>query len=132
MSKITIHRPHHLSHKKAKEVAESLALDLQEKFSLRYAWVGDHLEFNRPGVTGRLRVGPGELEMHVELGFLLAAFRQKIEAEIHRELDELLKKEERPRHARPAAVHVEPAGASGGGATGKPGAKPRPKGSRDH
>ena len=90
MARISVHRPHHLSHAKAKKVAETLAEDLRRKFSLRYAWDGDHIEFQHTGLSGRLLVAPRELALDVELGFLLAGFRSSIEREIHRQLEELL------------------------------------------
>ena len=108
MARISIHRAHHLSHAKAKAAAETLAKDLESKFSLHYAWEGDHITFKRPGVTGRLRVAPAELELHVELGFLVSAFRSSIEQEIHRQLDEILAKEKAP-PAKPSAAEKKPA-----------------------
>ena len=53
MASISIARKHHLSHKKAKDVAEKIAKDLNKRFDLDYAWDGDDIDFERPGVTGR-------------------------------------------------------------------------------
>lgn len=90
MSRITINRLHQLSHKRAREVAEDLARDLQDKFNLRYQWKGDRLAFTRPGVEGHMKVGDAELELYVELGLLLAAWKTSIEKEIHKHLDDIL------------------------------------------
>jgi putative polyhydroxyalkanoate system protein len=94
MARILVHRAHHLIHAKAKAAAEELARDLESKFGLCFAWAGDHIEFNRPGVTGRLLVGRDEIELDVELGWLLAGFRRSIEQEIHRQLDAVLEPRE--------------------------------------
>ncbi len=96
MSRITISRLHQLSHKRAREVAEDLARDLQEKFNLRYEWKGDRLAFTRPGVNGHMNVGDAELELYVELGLLLGAWKTSIEKEIHKHLDDILVAEASP------------------------------------
>ena len=46
-----------LSHKKARDVAEKIAKDLNKRFDLEYEWDGEHIDFERPGVTGRIHVG---------------------------------------------------------------------------
>jgi putative polyhydroxyalkanoate system protein len=50
----------------------------------------DTLHFSRSGVSGSLRVQPENFELNAKLGFLLGAFKQKIEAEIEKNLDTLL------------------------------------------
>ena len=56
MTSISIAKKHHLPHKKAKDVAEKIAKDLKRRFELDYAWDGDHVAFERPGVSGRMLV----------------------------------------------------------------------------
>ena len=92
MSKITIKRRHGLDHKKAKSAAEKIARDLKSRFDLDYAWDGDHIAFERPGLSGTLQVGKAELRLDVELSFLLTPLKGPIEQAIHRELDALVKK----------------------------------------
>ena len=50
MATISIARKHTLSHKKARDVAEKIAKDLNKRFDLEYAWDGEHIDFERPGV----------------------------------------------------------------------------------
>jgi putative polyhydroxyalkanoate system protein len=100
MAKIDVHRSHHLTHAKAKRAAETLAKDLKEKFNLAWEWSGDHIEFHRTGLSGRLLVAPSSLDLHVELGFLLTGFKGSIEREIHRQLDEILGKLPAPGEAK--------------------------------
>jgi putative polyhydroxyalkanoate system protein len=90
MSRISIAKTHHYTHKKAKEVAEKIAKDLRKRFDLAYAWDGDHVDFERPGVSGRMLVGKDRISLDVSLGFLLTPLKGAIEREIHAQLDTLI------------------------------------------
>jgi putative polyhydroxyalkanoate system protein len=90
MASISIEKRHGLSHKKAREVADKIARDLEQRFQLGYEWNGDDVEFERPGVSGRMHVGKDALKLDVQLGFLLLALKPAIEREIHAQLDKLL------------------------------------------
>lgn len=92
MATISIARRHKLSHKKAKDVAEAIALDLRDRFDLDYAWEGDHVEFARPGVTGQMHVAKDNISLNVSLGWLLTPLRPAIEREIVAQLDKLIGK----------------------------------------
>lgn len=92
MATISISRKHALSHRKAKAVAEKIAKDLNKRFDLDYEWEGDHVNFARPGVTGRMLVGKDRLKLDVELGFLLSMLKPVIEKEIVSQLDSLVGK----------------------------------------
>ena len=88
MSRIEIRHAHSLSPAAARKVAEELAKTLAERFGIDYAWQGDVLNFERPGVDGTITLGKTELNVQAKLGFLAAMFKDKIEAEIQRVLDE--------------------------------------------
>ena len=90
MASITIAKKHKLPHKKARDVAERIAKDLNKRFALDYAWAGDDIEFERPGVQGRMHVGKDRISLDVSLGFLLTPLKPTIEKEIHAQLDRLL------------------------------------------
>jgi putative polyhydroxyalkanoate system protein len=90
MASISITRKHDLPHRKAKEVADKIAKDLQKRFELAYTWDGDDVEFRRPGVTGKMHVAKDKLLLDVTLGFLLTPLKPIIENEIHAQLDKLL------------------------------------------
>jgi len=89
MASITVSKRHHLSQKKAKLVAEKLANDLEKRFSLAWRWDGDHVHFERPGVTGSMHVGATDIRLDVKLGLLLTPLKPAIEREIHAQLDKL-------------------------------------------
>jgi putative polyhydroxyalkanoate system protein len=90
MATISIARKHSLSHKKARDVAEDIAKDLNKRFDLEYEWDGEHIDFERPGVTGRIHVGKERIKLDVQLGLLLGMLKPKIEREIELQLDKLL------------------------------------------
>jgi putative polyhydroxyalkanoate system protein len=90
MASISIAKKHALTHKKAKDIAEKIAKDLQRRFALDYAWDGDHVDFERPGVSGRMLVSKDAIRLDVHLGFLLTPLKGAIEREIHHQLDTLV------------------------------------------
>ena len=90
MASISITRKHSLSHKKAKDAAEKIAKDLQKRFDLDYEWHGDHIDFERPGVSGQMHVGKDRIKIDVQLGLLLGMLKPTIEREIGVQMDKLL------------------------------------------
>jgi len=88
MATISISKQHQLSHKAAREAAEKVASDLQQRFGLRYEWDGDRCAFHRPGLAGELVVGKTDVRLDCTLGFLLGAIKPAIENAVHREFDE--------------------------------------------
>ena len=92
MATISIARKHALTHKKAKDVAEKIAKDLRKRFELDYAWEGDHIVFERPGVSGRMLIGEDKIRLDASLGWLLTPLKPAIEREIVAQLDKLIGK----------------------------------------
>ncbi|MCP5459164.1 MAG: polyhydroxyalkanoic acid system family protein [Gammaproteobacteria bacterium] len=91
MSHINIRRKHNLSLDKARKVAETVAVDLDKRFSLNYYWEDDTLFFERSGVNGRMTIEAQEIRVDVRLGFLLLPLKPSFEQAIHRYMDELIK-----------------------------------------
>ncbi len=87
MATIAIAKKHHLSHKKAKEAAQKIAEDLNERFDLEFTWKGDDVVFERPGLSGMLRVEKDKVSLDCELGFLLSMLKPTIEQAVHRDFD---------------------------------------------
>lgn len=92
MATLEIAKTHALTHKGAKQAAEKIAEDLNQRFDLEYSWNGDVIEFERPGLTGRLHVGKTEVRLDCELGFLLSMLKPKIEDVVHRDFDKFFGK----------------------------------------
>jgi len=87
MARMSIARKHRLSHKKAKEAAQKVADDLKARFDLNYAWRGNQIDFNRPGLSGTMHIGKDEVRLDCELGMLLSLLRPKLESEIDKEFE---------------------------------------------
>ena len=111
MADIRIQRAHGLGLTRAREVAWKWAEEVERKFDLECTVIEgdaeDVVEFERPGVTGRLTVAADRFELDARLGFLLGVFSQRIRAEIEQELDTLLAAGPRPKPA--AAKKAAPA-----------------------
>jgi putative polyhydroxyalkanoate system protein len=109
MADIHIHRSHSLGLAKARKTAWKWAEHVEEKFGMECTVVegddSDVVEFKRAGVDGTLTVSGDAFELDAKLGFLLGAFRGKIESEIEGYLDALLAEgaKKPAANARPAA-----------------------------
>ena len=64
------------------QLPPSPAISLQE--------AGLAVSFSRSGLSGTLEVSGTTFRMQAQLGFLLSAFKDRIEAEIQKNLDELI------------------------------------------
>ncbi len=94
MPDIHIHRDHQLGLAKAREVAWEWAEAVERKFDMSCTVIegeySDTVEFSRSGVQGSLVVAADHFDLDAKLGFLLGAFSATIQAEIEKNLDELL------------------------------------------
>ena len=121
MAEITIVREHALGLEQARKLAWRWAEVAQQKLQMACSHVegstADVVRFKRPGAHGELKVTNDRFELHAKLGMLLGVFKHRIEAEIVRNLDQLLAHED-PLHAfeqgvsrheaKHAARHVKP------------------------
>jgi putative polyhydroxyalkanoate system protein len=100
MAEIHIHRKHTLGFAKARDIAFTWAEDVEEKLDMACTYEEGKLEdcvtFTRSGVNGTLVVTKDGFELKAKLGFLVGAFKDKIEAEIAKNLDTLLAKPAKP------------------------------------
>jgi putative polyhydroxyalkanoate system protein len=94
MSKLHIVREHALGLPKARKIAFAWAEQVEDEFDMRCTYqegeTSDDVSFVRSGVQGTLRVTDTHFELEAKLGFLLGAFKGRIEAEIVKNLDDLL------------------------------------------
>ncbi len=94
MSEIHIQRSHDLGLLPARKIARHWAERAVDKFGMECTYEetesGDLLHFTRSGVDGALRVAPDGFEMNAKLGFLLSAFKDRIETEIARNMDAMV------------------------------------------
>jgi putative polyhydroxyalkanoate system protein len=96
MADIHIHRKHALGLAKARDIAFNWAEDVEKKLDMACTIEeGKHedcVTFTRSGVNGTLVVTKDSFELNAKLGFLVGAFKEKIEAEISKNLDAMLAK----------------------------------------
>ncbi len=96
MAEIHIHRKHTLGLAKARDIAFNWAEDVENKLDMACTYeegkTEDCVSFTRSGVNGTLVVTKDGFELKAKLGFLVGAFKDKIEAEISKNLDALLSK----------------------------------------
>ena len=83
-----MHARHTMSRENAQAAADELAGDLARTFDIDYAWEGDHIHFERPGVNGTITVRENEIRIEARLGLLLLFLKPQIESEIARYLQE--------------------------------------------
>lgn len=88
MASIDLSRSHDLGKQQAAEQADQLAAELSSQFDMDYAWEGDVMHFQRPGVNGTIEVRESSIRVCAELGLFLFALKPAIENEINRYLDE--------------------------------------------
>ena len=88
MSRIDIRHAHSLTNGKARKAIEEVAGKLAERFQMDWEWDGDVLNFSRSGVDGHIALEPDALHVTARLGFLMAMFKEPIENEIKRVLQE--------------------------------------------
>ncbi len=94
MADIHIHRDHHFTLGQAREVAFAWAEQAEAEFGMACTYeegdAQDLVTFSRSGVNGTLRVCGKRFELDAKLGFLLGAFKERIEGEIVKNLDDLM------------------------------------------
>ena len=98
MPDIHIEREHALGLPKARELAFKWAEEAERRLDMECTYeegkTSDLVSFTRSGVNGELRVTKDRFELEARLGFLLGAFKQRIETEIEKNLDDLLAQKE--------------------------------------
>ena len=106
MADIQIERQHGMSLAQARKAAFKWAEQAEEKFDMECTYEegtsSDEVRFTRSGVTGTLTVDRETFKLQAQLGFLLGAFKDKIESEIVKNLDALIAKGA-PSAKKPAA-----------------------------
>lgn len=97
MPDIHIEREHALGLPQARQLAFRWAEAAEQKFDMECSYeegkAADQVTFTRPGVNGELKVTASSFELHARLGILLGAFKDRIETEIVKNLDDLLAQE---------------------------------------
>ena len=94
MAEIHIERVHSLGLASARKLAFQWAEQVEQEFGMSCVYeedsAGDQVSFSRSGVNGTLAVTKDRFVLDAQLGFLLGAFKERIEGEIVKNLDTLL------------------------------------------
>lgn len=126
MADIHILRPHHFSLLEARDIAFSWAEQAESEFGMACTYEEgedeDLVTFTRSGVNGTLRVCGERFELDAKLGFLLGAFKERIESEVVKNLDDLM-----AAHTPKPAKKAKSAATTTAKAAAKPPAKKAPK-----
>lgn len=116
MPDIHIQRDHSLGLPEARKLAFRWAQLAEEKFDMACSYeegkTADLVSFSRSGVNGELKVKGDMFELDARLGFLLGVFKDRIETEIVKNLDELLAQEEPLKALDVAVAKVSAKGAA--------------------
>jgi putative polyhydroxyalkanoate system protein len=95
---IHITREHELGLPAARKLAFRWAETAEEKLGMECTYeegkTADLVTFTRSGANGELKVTKDRFELDARLGFLLGAFKDRIESEIVKNLDALLAEKE--------------------------------------
>ena len=96
MADIHIEREHALGLTEARKIAFKWAEQAEAEFDMECTYeegkTSDLVSFRRSGVNGTLAVTKDRFELDAKLGFLLGAFKNRIEGEIVKNLDALIAK----------------------------------------
>jgi putative polyhydroxyalkanoate system protein len=96
MPHLHIVRDHTLGMDQARKLGHEWAQEVESAFGMECRYEegtdADTLHFTRSGVSGDLKVTATQFALEAKLGFLLGAFKDKIEAQITENLDALLVK----------------------------------------
>ena len=91
MPDIHIQREHGLGLAAARKLAFKWAAQVEDEFDMRCTYEEgrsrDQVCFSRSGISGTLKVSKDSFELEARLGFLLGAFKDRIEREIAKHLD---------------------------------------------
>jgi putative polyhydroxyalkanoate system protein len=94
LADLHITREHALGLAEARKLAFKWAEAAEERFDMECTYEegksSDLVTFTRAGVDGELKVTKDKFVLDARLGFLLGAFKDRIESEIVKNLDELL------------------------------------------
>lgn len=90
MSVIKVSREHQLNHEEVKQIAEDMVVSLAQEFGVKYHWESETVKFKGAGAKGHMTLLPGQVDLKMELSFLLIPLKSKIEASIVRRLDKCL------------------------------------------
>jgi len=91
MPKITITREHSKTREELVPLINTVREKLEQRYDIDSEWQSDNcVEFERIGLNGTLEFTDAQVNVIIEIGFVLGAFKGKIEQELNTTLDKAL------------------------------------------
>jgi putative polyhydroxyalkanoate system protein len=91
MPTIQLTRPHALSLETLRERMGAVEERLNTKYGAQTSWTDDRtLRVTGPGVDGTLVIGDASVDVNIELGMMLGAFKGKLEEGLTRQLERIV------------------------------------------
>ena len=90
MPKLEITQKHCVTAAEAKTKLEALSRELSDKYGLSSKWHSDtEAKVERTGASGAIKIEPEQVRVNLDLSFMLAPMKGKIEEKIREELKKL-------------------------------------------
>jgi putative polyhydroxyalkanoate system protein len=90
MPKYEVDIPHQLAVAEAKQRLTGATEKLTRDYGASCTWQGDNLKVSRKGLDALVTVGPSNVHIDMNLGFLLTPFAEKIKSGIAKQLSGIL------------------------------------------
>ena len=91
MPKLNIEQAHSLPLEEVRKRLQGLADKLSEKYGINAEWVSQtEAKVKRTGVTGSISCSDKKVSVLLDLSFMLAPMKEKIESRVRRELETCL------------------------------------------
>lgn len=85
MATIKIQHSYTLSDEILTDKLNQLAEQMSTKFALSCCWQGDNcLQFQRKGADGEILFADNQLQLTIQLGFMLSAFKATLQSDIEK------------------------------------------------
>lgn len=91
MASIRIKQAFTMPYDELREGLDKLAEKLGDQYQLDCGWESDdRLCFSHSGADGKIEIGEKEIDLQINLGMLMSAFKGIIEREVHSFIDEFI------------------------------------------
>lgn len=91
MADIVIERSHTMGREGARQAADSIVHQLNDRLQVDYSWHGDELRFTRPGADGRIVVDENLVRIEINLGLMFLPMKGMIQKEVEKYFDQGLR-----------------------------------------
>ncbi|MFM7204998.1 MAG: polyhydroxyalkanoic acid system family protein [Myxococcota bacterium] len=91
MAKINLKHAHNLDRASAKQKVQELFDAFSSRFGIKTRWDGDTIVLSGSGFDGSAVVGDKDVDVNVNLGMMVSAFKGQVESGLKAELEKRLK-----------------------------------------